>query len=385
VNLLVWILFFLGAGFGWLGLHPWTTYPLSLWIIRVWHRRTFSPQRRPESHETFALCCCAYNEERVIGDKVANSLALRQTHPELQILFYVDAATDSTAQLLQERHGEIELYVSPQRAGKTHGMNRLVSLSDASILVFTDANVMIDDDALTHLERYFADPEIGCVCGHLRYVNENAGATAALGAFYWRFEEWLKQLETDTGSAMGADGSLFAIRRSLSRSVPENLIDDMFVSLSILCDGYRVVRAPDVVAHELATTAAGEEFRRKVRIACQAFNVNRHLWPRLRRLGWLNIYKYSSHKLLRWLTGGSLALGGVFFELALTASGFPGVALVVLLLIGVLALLGSCRYGKWPSRFWDVLTGLGGTVLGVWYSLRGAEFRVWAPAQSARE
>src|SRR5262249_29809459 len=224
-----------GIVFSWLGLHPWTTYPLSLWVIRFWHRRSAGLRSPAEARETFALCCCAYNEERVIGDKIANSLALRESHPELQILAYVDAATDRTAQLLREHDHEIRVYVSPHRAGKTHGMNRLVSLTDASILVFTDANVMIDSTALTRLRRYFEDPEVGCVCGHLRYVNENAGATAALGAFYWRFEEWLKQLETDTGSAMGADGSLFAIRHSLSRPVPENLIDDMFVSLSILC------------------------------------------------------------------------------------------------------------------------------------------------------
>jgi hypothetical protein len=167
--------------------------------------------------------------------------------------------------------------------------------------------------------------------------------------------------------------------------VPQYLIDDMFVSLSILCDGYRVVRARDVIAYELATTTSGDEFRRKVRIACQAFNVNRQLWPRLRRLDRLNIYKYVSHKLLRWLSGGSLALGGAFLELALAGAGFPGIALASLLLIAALALLGWCRYGKWPSRFWDVVSGLGGTALGVWYSLRGAEFQVWEPAQSARE
>jgi cellulose synthase/poly-beta-1,6-N-acetylglucosamine synthase-like glycosyltransferase len=389
VDLIIWILFSIGVGLIWLGLHPWTTYPLSLWLIRAWHRRSSSlptPQGPvDDALKTFALCCCAYNEERVIGDKITNSLALRQTHPELQILAYVDAATDRTAALLRKHESDIRLFVSPQRAGKTHGMNQLVDLADASILVFTDANVMIDSSALTNLQRYFTDPEIGCVCGHLRYVNANAGATAVLGAFYWRFEEWLKQLETDTGSAMGADGSLFAIRRSLSRPVPQYLIDDMFVSLSILCDGYRVVRAPDVIAYELSATTPGDEFRRKVRIACQAFNVNRQLWPRLRQLDPLNIYKYVSHKLLRWLSGGSLALGGVFTLLALAAAGLPGIALAALLLTAVLALLGWCRYGKWPSRFWDVVSGLGGTVLGVWYSLRGADFQVWEPAQSARE
>ncbi len=309
---MAWILFSL-AGLLWLGLHPFTTYPLSLLAIRGWRGR--QPVRSGDAaRQHLVLCFCAYNEEKVIGEKIANSLALRQAWPDLQILAYVDAATDDTAAILSRHAQDITLCISPQRLGKTHGMNRLVGIADATVLVFTDANVLLDGDALTRLVRYFADPQVGCVCGHLRYVNAGAGATAALGALYWRFEEWVKQLETDTGSAIGADGSLFAIRRSLSRPVPDNLIDDMFVSLSILCDGYRVVRAGDVMAYELSATTPADEFRRKVRIACQAFNVHRRLWPRLSRLDRLTVYKYVSHKFLRWLSGGSLALGAACFS-----------------------------------------------------------------------
>jgi cellulose synthase/poly-beta-1,6-N-acetylglucosamine synthase-like glycosyltransferase len=382
---MVSLIFLLAVGFCWLGLHPFTTYPLSLRLIRALRRRGLPAAGGAVAPQSFALCFCAYNEARVIGKKVQNCLALRRKRPELEILAYVDAATDRTGELLRRHAGDIRLYESPQRYGKTHGMNRLVAAAEASILVFTDANVMLDDDALVRLESYFADPEIGCVCGHLRYVNAGAGATAALGALYWRFEERLKQLESDTGSAMGADGSLFAIRRSLARPVPDNLIDDMYVSLSILCDGYRVVRAGDVVAYELATTTPSEEFRRKVRIACQAFNVHRRLWPRLRRLDRLTLYKYVSHKLLRWFSLACLALGAGFFELGLIAAGLAWPALAVAAAGGMLALLGYHRRGRWPSRLWDAASALAGTAIGLWYSLRGVDFQVWTPAESARD
>ncbi len=382
---MVVMIFLLAVGFLWLGLHPFTTYPLSLWVIRALRPRG-SPGTAPRpALQTFALCFCAYNEERVIAKKVQNCLALRRTRPELEILAYVDAATDRTGEILHGHAGDIGLHVSPERHGKTHGMNRLAGAAEAAILVFTDANVMLDDDALVRLERYFADPEVGCVCGHLRYVNGGAGATAALGALYWRFEEQLKQLESDTGSAMGADGSLFAIRRSLARPVPDNLIDDMYVSLSILCDGYRVVRAGDVVAYELATTTPAEEFRRKVRIACQAFNVHRRLWPRLRRLDGLTLYKYVSHKLLRWFSLACLALGAALVELGLVAAGLAWPAFAIAAGAGVVALLGYRRRGRWPSRLWEVASALAGTAVGLWYSLRGVDFQVWTPAESARD
>lgn len=42
---------------------------------------------------------------------------------------------------------------------------------------------MVDTNALYNLEHHFAEPEIGCVCGHLRYVNPNVGATRESGRF----------------------------------------------------------------------------------------------------------------------------------------------------------------------------------------------------------
>ena len=152
-------------------------------------------------------------------------------------------------------------------------------------MVFTDANVMFAPDALPRLLRPFADPEVGCVCGHLVYTAPDGSPTAATGSLYWRLEERIKQLESRTGSVMGADGSIFAIRRALHRPPPRDIIDDMYVSLPMLCDGHRVVRAEDALAYEEIGLRPAEEFRRKVRIACQAFNVHRLLRPRLRGCG----------------------------------------------------------------------------------------------------
>src|ERR1700761_990630 len=153
-------------------------------------------------------------------------------------------------------------------------MNTLVQATDADYLVFSDANVMFAPDAIPKLLSPFQDPAVGFVCGHLIYKSVDGNATASTGSAYWRLEEAIKELESRTGSTMGADGSIFAIRRDLHRPAPPDIIDDMFVSMSILCDRYRVVRASDAIAHEETVSRPQEEFRRKIRIACQAFNVH---------------------------------------------------------------------------------------------------------------
>jgi cellulose synthase/poly-beta-1,6-N-acetylglucosamine synthase-like glycosyltransferase len=370
-----------------LALHPFITYPLSLYALRLWRRppATPEPMPTPDVAPSFAICMCAYNEAAVIEDKINNLLALRETEPTLEILVHVDAASDRTAEILSAYADRITLQVSAQRRGKTAGMNSLVARTTASLIVFTDANVMLDAQALPALRRHFADPAVGCVCGNLIYVNGEDSVTAATGSLYWRFEEAIKRLEGATGSVMGADGSLFAIRRHLHHPPPEHIIDDMYVSFRILCDGYRIVQATDVRAYEKSATSATEEFSRKQRIACQAFNVHRLLWPRLRRLDGLTLYKYLSHKLLRWLCIYLLVFAFVSFELALVFAGQAAAASALAWLAALVLVIGY-RFPLKPfAQIFDILAVLTAVGLGVWRSLRGERFQTWTPAASVRQ
>ncbi len=369
-----------------LAAHPFTTYPLSLRLMARTHAR---PVRAGVPPARVAVCVCAYNEERVIAARMENLLALRARHPDLEILVYVDAASDGTAQVLQEYADRIRLVVSAERLGKTAGMNTLVGMTDADIVVFTDANVAFAEDALTRLVATFADPEVGCACGHLVYIDGEAGpaassSTAATGSLYWRLEEHIKSLESATGSVMGADGSIFAIRRSLHRAPPAWLIDDMFVSLSVLCAGRRIVHVADAVATEASVSRPAEEYRRKVRISCQAFNVNRALWPELMRLPALDRYKYVSHKLLRWLTIYLLAGSGACALLAvLEAFGWAAFGGAVLVVAAGAALVAGARGGR-VGQLREMLAAFVATGAGVLRSLRGEKFQTWNPPASAR-
>jgi len=369
-----------------LALHPFVTYPLSLLAWRRWRGRADEP---PALHAQpaalrFAVCTCAYNEARVIEEKIRNLLALRDDHPDLEILVYVDQSSDATAEICRRYADRITLHVASQRTGKTHGMNLLVAQTNADVVVFSDANVMLDPNVLLRLEHHFADARVGCVCGNLVYTNADASTTARSGSLYWRLEEWIKRLETDTGSVMGADGSLFAIRRALHEPPPDHIIDDMYVSFMVLCSGHRVVQAQDVRAYEESVTSMNEEFRRKVRIACQAFNVHRLMWPRLKRLSAGSLYKYVSHKLLRWFTIYLLVLAYAAFLGAALVAGTFGLAAAMALVPLALWLFGH----RWPvqpfAQLFDILSAFAGAGLGVWRSLLGEVYQTWNPAASIR-
>ena len=366
-----------------LGLHPFLIYPVSLALLaRIAPQPTAAGAAAQGTRA--ALCVCAYNEERIIERKVENMLAMRRAMPGLDLLLYVDAATDRTADIARSYGDAIRVVVSPTRTGKTQGMNTLVTATDATFIVFSDANVMFAPDALPRLLAGFADPQVGCVCGHLVYTRSESSATATTGSAYWRLEEWIKAMESRSGSTMGADGSIFAIRRRLHTPPPADIIDDMFVSLSILCSGHRVVRVADAVAFEELVSRPDEEFRRKVRISCQAFNVHRLLAPRLRRLGALDRYKYVSHKLLRWFSAYLLALSGISLLGALAAIAAWKILAAVLALGAAGTAVGLARPHSLLGKLIDIMLALTATGFGVLRSLRGDRFQTWTPPASAR-
>jgi cellulose synthase/poly-beta-1,6-N-acetylglucosamine synthase-like glycosyltransferase len=367
-----------------LAIHPFVTYPASLMILRRWCRPLAPLPGAPGVPPRVALCFCAYNEAGVIADKVANLRQLRARLPGLAIHCYVDGATDGTDRVLGDHADLLRLTVGAERRGKTFGMNTLVAQTDADIVIFTDANVMVPPEGIPRLLEYFDDPAVGCVCGHLIYVNPDESETSRNGALYWRLEEYTKRLESETGSVVGADGSLFAIRRALHQPVPETIIDDMFVSLTILCAGHRVVSAADVLSFERAATSARDEFRRKTRIACQAFNVHRLLWPQLRKLPPLTLYKYVSHRLVRWFSIYFIGLAGLasFGVLALLTGG-ANAGLLSLAFIAAVAVAHRLGVGR-VRQACDILLAMLGVGIGIVRSVRGERFTVWSPAGSVR-
>lgn len=377
------MLFLISAAFLLLAAHPFTTYPLSLLL---WRRlRGPRPIRPvPGAEPSFAILVPAYNEEAVILEKVENLLTLQASVARCELLIYVDGAADRTAALLEPYRDRIDVVVETVRRGKSHGLNLLVARTQADILVFSDANVILDPAALRRVGAAFADPEVGCVCGNLRYVNGGDSATAASGNLYWRLEEAIRGLESDTVGVVGADGSLFATRRRLHPHVPPDIIDDFYVALRILLAGHRVVQARDALAFERTGTVAGHEFRRKVRIACQAFNVHRLIWPAMRRARPGIAYAYLSHRLLKWLIIYNLA-AAAGFALAGLLAVLPALWVAAGLAAAFIAGGAALALDVPPARkLGAMLTAFAGAGWGVWRSIRGERFQTWQPMTDAR-
>jgi len=275
-------------------------YPLLLVVVAACGGR--KAVRQAEMEPAVTLVISAYNEARVIAEKLRNSLALDYPADRLEVLVVSDASDDGTDDIVRRAGDErVRLLRMEERGGKTLGLNAAVGQARGEIIVFSDANAMYRADAIRKMVRNFADPAVGAVVGESTYADAVGGADQD-ESLYWRYEVAIKRLESAVGSVVGGDGAIYAIRRSLYEPMRADALSDFVNPLQIVRAGHRCVYEPEAVSVEEAAGDFDREFRRKVRI------VNRAWRAMMSLCGLLNPFRHgffalqlASHKLLRWL------------------------------------------------------------------------------------
>ncbi len=277
-------------------------YGLVLAIIVALKPRKCTKEGETNNLPRVTIFITAYNEEAVVDAKVANTLALDYPSHLVETLWVIDGSNDRTAELLKEYH-HIRVLHSPQRRGKVAAMNRGMGYVDTPIVIFTDANAMINVEAVREIVTGFQDQTVGCVAGEKRILlSSSSGAQGAGESLYWRYESQLKTWDSLLGNCIGAAGELFALRAELFRPLKEDtLLDDFTISLSLAMKGHRTLYVPEAYSLEGGSANLRGESKRKVRIAAGGWQA---VW-RLRGLlnpfayGMLS-WQYISHRVLRW-------------------------------------------------------------------------------------
>lgn len=247
------------------------------------------------------LLVAAYNEADFIRQKIENCLALDYPEDKLTIIFITDGSSDGTPDIIREEP-RVKLLHEPQRSGKTAAINRAMKCVQTPFVIFCDANTLLNSQAVRNIVRHYEDPLTGGVAGEKRVIANGDANAADTEGIYWKYESYLKKLDAELYSVVGAAGELFSIRTSLYQPVEENVIlDDFVISLRINMKGYRIAYAPDAYAMEAPSFSITEEHKRKVRICAGGFQsiillsdlLNIFKYPLLS-------FQYISHRVLRW-------------------------------------------------------------------------------------
>jgi poly-beta-1,6-N-acetyl-D-glucosamine synthase len=247
-----------------------------------------------------SLVVAAYNEEEFIHIKIKNTLELDYPREKLQVIFITDGSSDSTPQII--RDSPFELLHQPERRGKVAAMNRAIGYVKAPIVVFCDANTLLNRQCIRELVKHYTDRKVGAVAGEKKVLAGADAQAAGAEGIYWKYESALKRLDSELYSVVGAAGELFSVRTHLfERAKEDTIIEDFVQSLQVCLKGYVVRYEPKAYATESASLTMRDEQKRKVRICAGAFQA----MYILREL--FNVFKYPvlsfqfiSHRILRW-------------------------------------------------------------------------------------
>lgn len=363
--------------------HAYLGYPLVLVLlaklrpVRVEYDETYLP--------SVTLLITAYNEEREIEAKLLNSLALTYPAERLRIVVASDGSTDATNAIVQKYGDRVELLAFALNRGKIAALNEAMESIYSEIVVFSDANAMYDSQALRKLVRNFADSRVGAVSGKVALISEAVSYRKSEKCYYV-VEHFIQAKEGATGAMVGADGAMYAIRRTLfSPPANDTILDDFVIAMGIARSGYLVIHEREALGYEYNHLEMREEFHRKARIIAGGFQciLRGEVVPA--RSQFLLLFKFISHKVLRWFSGLMAISLLMLLSQRLVADSFSSTFQTVMLLsmAGATSIAACAHFIPVLRKIFPVnlvyyfLMLMGASIAGMYRELTGSQRVTW--------
>jgi cellulose synthase/poly-beta-1,6-N-acetylglucosamine synthase-like glycosyltransferase len=276
--------------------HTHVTYPLALAALERVRGRREGALPTPGWVPSVSLVIAAHDEEDVIAAKVANALALGYPRDKLEVIVASDGSGDRTVAAATQAGADVVLDL--ERAGKIAAQNAAVEKATGEVVAFSDANAFWEPAALRELVAPFYEDDIGYVCGQVRFLAPSGDNEE--GA-YWRYEMWVRSLESGQDGITAGNGGIYAVRRDLYPPLEPSRSHDLNLPFQLAKSGYRSLYTPAAVAEEKLVPTIEGEFDRKRRMMRGIWDivVTDRMWD-LRGYSPTYAFEIASHRLARY-------------------------------------------------------------------------------------
>jgi len=337
LKILFWFLVFLI-------INTYLLYPLFIWLLSKFKSKSYD--YTSDFSTSVSILISAYNEEKVIENRVKNLLSQNYDKNLIEIIVGSDCSNDNTNEILKrlaKEYPEVKIFLFNNRRGKAGVLNEIVQYATNEILIFTDANTEFENNAIKNLVKHFQYSSIGGVSGRLVLIEKNFHKERGVEEKkYWEYETFIKKSEGNLGILIGANGGIFAIRKNLFSEIPTDkpVTDDFYLSLSVIKKGYKFIYESFAIGFEEVAKDLSSEFKRKIRFAATNFQTISFFKSLLFNKNIILSYAFWSHKIIRWFLPLILILVFVLNFFLVNAGTFYLVTFFIQLLFYFLALIG---------------------------------------------
>jgi biofilm PGA synthesis N-glycosyltransferase PgaC len=328
-------------------------YPVLMGIVVL----RAKPKQKNYAYMPFvSIIVPAYNEQKVISQRLENLLSLDYPKDRYEITVVESGSTDGTSETVQDTIGRnpnhmprLKLLHEQERRGKASAINLGKQHAEGEIVLVTDANSTFEKNVLTEMMPHFEDPKVGAVGGRY-FVSNPDNVHTSSESFYWDLEYIMRSGESALDSACLFHGEINAWRKDLAEADVDNLSEDLDIVIQIRRAGYKIEYEPEAKVYEPAATTAQDQIRQRQRTTTGTLQcIFKHLGYFVPPRDLYSLFIFPSHKGLTMLSPFLLLSIPVLYllarEMGIVLTHLACTLFAFLVLLAVLLLLRARLVG----------------------------------------
>lgn len=341
---------------------------------------------------TVTLMIVAHNEEKVIEEKLKNAVSMNYSIDKYSIIVTSDNSDDKTNEIVEKfieknKKYDISLYTVKKRQGKTNAQNEAAKLVKSEILVMTDANSILEKNAIKELVSSFTDENIAYVTGKLIYTNGDMSETSSSESSYWNLDTKIREIESNIQTITAGNGALYACRTKEYHDFKPIRCHDSAMPLYYSLNKKRAIANHNAIAYEKAGETNNDEFKRKVRMNR---GIVYYTFPSIKLLNifkykWFSVF-YFGHRTARyllWLNHFILLVTNIVLcQKHIVFSIILGMQIIIYLM-AIIKNIFKINNKLFNFTGYYCMTVLA-QVVGVWKTITGKNKPFWEKAETTR-
>ncbi len=197
--------------------------------------------------QKITLLITAFKEPKI--KKVIEAALNQKYKKEYDVV--VLAPDKETLDIVKEyarKNKKLKVFKDPGK-GKSYALNLIFSKLKTDILILTDGDVWINDNAVEEISNLFLNPEIGCVTGRPVPIEDKKTKYGYWANFLFSAAHRWRKKAFESNSFIECSGYLFAFRRKHINKIPLDVAEDTIIPYYFWQKGYKIGYAENALVY----------------------------------------------------------------------------------------------------------------------------------------